>query len=116
MYWYNYIKLGWANGLTTSTLRNNSRGRGYRSTKKVYNNRLKGTQMSESNNLDIDRALEHLAELLASKLEAKREANLELAERVSDLEDKLSDENFSEDDIRDWISDGINNATITIES
>lgn len=76
----------------------------------------KGTQMSESNNLDIDRALEHLAELLASKLEAKREANLELAERVSDLEDKLSDENFSEDDVRDWISDAINNATITIES
>ena len=59
----------------------------------------KGTQMSESNNLDIDRALEHLAELLASKLEAKREANLELAERVSDLLEKLSDVNFLDDDI-----------------
>ena len=76
----------------------------------------KGTQMSESNNLDIDRALEHLAELLARKLEERQATHADLLNRVIDLEDKLSDENFSEDDIRDWISDAINNATITIES
>jgi len=81
--------------------------------------------MSESNNLDINlhKVLDKLAELLAQELEEKRSdhqdlvARLdELFERVVDLEDKLSDENFSEDDVRDWISDAINNATITIES
>ena len=79
--------------------------------------------MSESNNLDINRLLDKLAELLAQKLEEKRDdhqdlvARLdELFERVVDLEDKLSDENFSEDDVRDWISEAINSATITIES
>ena len=74
--------------------------------------------MSESNNLNIDRALDNLAELMARKLEEKmkREVTHELLQRVSDLEDKLSDGNFSEDDVRDWISEAINNATITIES
>ena len=72
--------------------------------------------MSESNNLDIDQLLNKLAELLAQKLEEKRSDHADLLDRVTDLEDKLSDENFSEDDIRDWISDAINNATITIES
>jgi len=79
--------------------------------------------MSESNNLDIDQVLNKLAELLAQKLEDKRNDHQdlvvrldELVDRVTDLEDKLSDENFSEDDIRDWISEGINDATITIES
>ena len=72
--------------------------------------------MSESNNLDIDQVLNKLAELLAQKLEEKRSDHADLLDRVTDLEDKLSDENFSEDDIRDWISDAINNATITIES
>ena len=72
--------------------------------------------MSESNNLDIDQVLNKLAELLAQKLEEKRSDHADLLDRVTDLEDKLSDENFSEDDIRDWISDAINNATVTIES
>ncbi len=74
--------------------------------------------MSESNNLDIDlhKVLDKLAELLAQTLEEKRRDHAELLDRVTDLEDKLSDENFSEDDVRDWISDAINNATITIES
>jgi len=76
----------------------------------------KGTQMSESNNLDIDQVLNKLAELLAQKLEERKSDNATLLDRVTDLEDKLSDENFSEDDVRDWISDAINNATITIES
>ncbi len=68
--------------------------------------------MSESNNLNIDQALEYLAELLARKLEEKQRTHADLLNRVIDLED----EKFSEDDIRDWISDAINNATITIES
>ena len=79
--------------------------------------------MSESNNLDINQLLDNLAELLAHKLEDKRNDHQdlvvrldELFERVVDLEDKLSDENFSEDDVRDWISEAINSATITIES
>ena len=72
--------------------------------------------MSESNNLDIDQVLNKLAELLAQKLEERKSDNATLLDRVTDLEDKLSDENFSEDDVRDWISDAINNATITIES
>ena len=74
--------------------------------------------MSESNNLDIDlhKVLDKLAELLAQTLEEKRRDHAELLDRVTDLEDKLSDENFSEDDVRDWISEAINNATITIES
>jgi|TARA_A100001515_G_scaffold86688_1_gene68845 hypothetical protein len=72
--------------------------------------------MSESNNLDINQVLDKLAELLAQKLEEKRSDHADLLDRVVDLEDKLSDENFSEDDVRDWISDAINNATITIES
>jgi hypothetical protein len=72
--------------------------------------------MSESNNLDIDQILNKLAELLAQKLEERKSDNATLLDRVTDLEDKLSDENFSEDDVRDWISDAINNATITIES
>ena len=72
--------------------------------------------MSESNNLDINQVLDKLAELLAQKLEEKRSDHADLLDRVVDLEDKLSDENFSEDDVRDWISDVINNATITIES
>ena len=72
--------------------------------------------MSESNNLDINQVLDKLAELLAQKLEEKRSDHADLLNRVWVLEDKLSDENFSEDDVRDWISDAINNATITIES
>lgn len=74
--------------------------------------------MSESNNLDIDlhKVLDKLAELLAQTLEEKRRDHAELLDRVTDLEDKLSDENFSEDDVRDWISEAINSATITIES
>ena len=72
--------------------------------------------MSESNNLDIDQILNKLAELLAQKLEERKSDNATLLDRVTDLEDKLSDENFSDDDVRDWISDAINNATITIES
>jgi len=74
----------------------------------------KGTQMSESNNLDIDQVLNKLAELLAQKLEERKSDNATLLDRVTDLEDRIDD--FSEDDIRDWISDAINNATITIES
>jgi len=74
----------------------------------------KGTQMSESNNLDIDQILNKLAELLAQKLEERKSDNATLLDRVTDLEDRIDD--FSEDDIRDWISDAINNATITIES
>jgi uncharacterized protein YpuA (DUF1002 family) len=74
----------------------------------------KGTQMSESNNLDIDQVLNKLAELLAQKLEERKSDNASLLDRVTDLEDRIDD--FSEDDIRDWISDAINNATITIES
>lgn len=74
----------------------------------------KGTQMSESNNLDIDQVLNKLAELLAQKLEERKSDNATLLDRVTDLEDRMDD--FSEDDIRDWISDAINNATITIES
>ena len=74
--------------------------------------------MSESNNLDIDlhKVLDKLAELLAQTLEEKRSDHADLLNRVWVLEDKLSNENFSEDDVRDWISDAINNATITIES
>lgn len=75
--------------------------------------------MSESNNLDINKALDNLAELMARKLEEKmkREVTHELLQRVSDLEDKLSMFlNINEDDVRDWISEAINNATITIES
>ena len=72
--------------------------------------------MSESNNLDINQVLDKLAELLAQKLEEKRSDHADLLDRVVDLEDKLSDENFSEDDVRDWISEAINSATITIES
>jgi|TARA_B100001094_G_C17697654_1_gene561145 hypothetical protein len=74
----------------------------------------KGTQMSESNNLDIDQVLNKLAELLAQKLEERKSDTASLLDRVTDLEDRIDD--FSEDDIRDWISDAINNATITIES
>jgi len=74
----------------------------------------KGTQMSESNNLDIDQILNKLAELLAQKLEERKSDTASLLDRVTDLEDRIDD--FSEDDIRDWISDAINNATITIES
>ena len=74
----------------------------------------KGTQMSESNNLDIDQVLNKLAELLAKKLEERKSDNATLLDRVTDLEDRIDD--FSEDDIRDWISEAINNATITIES
>jgi hypothetical protein len=74
----------------------------------------KGTQMSESNNLDIDQVLNKLAELLAQKLEERKSDNATLLDRVTDLEDRIDD--FSEDDIREWISDAINNATITIES
>jgi|TARA_R110000851_G_scaffold113251_1_gene237791 hypothetical protein len=74
----------------------------------------KGTQMSESNNLDIDQVLNKLAELLAQKLEERKSDNATLLDRVTDLEDRIDD--FSEDDIRDWISEAINNATITIES
>jgi len=74
----------------------------------------KGTQMSESNNLDIDQVLNKLAELLAQKLEERKSDNATLLDRVTDLEDRIDD--FSEDDIREWISDAINNATVTIES
>jgi len=74
----------------------------------------KGTQMSESNNLDIDQVLNKLAELLAQKLEERKSDNASLLDRVTDLEDRIDD--FSEDDIREWISDAINNATVTIES
>ena len=74
----------------------------------------KGTQMSESNNLDIDQVLNKLAELLAQKLEERKSDNATLLDRVTDLEDRIDD--FSEDDIRDWISEAINNATVTIES
>jgi len=70
--------------------------------------------MSESNNLDIDQILNKLAELLAQKLEERKSDNATLLDRVTDLEDRIDD--FSEDDIRDWISEAINNATITIES
>lgn len=70
--------------------------------------------MSESNNLDIDQVLNKLAELLAQKLEERKSDTASLLDRVTDLEDRIDD--FSEDDIRDWISEGINNATITIES
>ena len=75
--------------------------------------------MSESNNLDIDQVLNKLAELLAQKLEDKRNDHQDLVVRLDELVDRvtdLEDEKFSEDDIRDWISDAINNATITIES
>ena len=75
--------------------------------------------MSESNNLDIDQVLNKLAELLAQKLEDKRNDHQDLVVRLDELVDRvtdLEDEKFSEDDVRDWISDAINNATITIES
>lgn len=75
--------------------------------------------MSESNNLDIDQILNKLAELLAQKLIEKQDNYQDLGVRFDELVDRvtdLEDEKFSEDDIRDWISDAINNATITIES
>ena len=73
--------------------------------------------MSESNNLDIDQVLNKLAELLAKKLEERKSDNATLLDRVTDLEDRImACDDFSEDDVRDWISDAINNATITIES
>ena len=73
--------------------------------------------MSESNNLDIDQVLNKLAELLAQKLEERKNDNATLLDRVTDLEDRImACDDFSEDDVRDWISDAINNATITIES
>ena len=73
--------------------------------------------MSESNNLDIDQVLNKLAELLAQKLEERKSDNATLLDRVTDLEDRImACDDFSEDDVRDWISDAINNATITIES
>lgn len=75
--------------------------------------------MSESNNLDIDQILNKLAELLAQKLVEKQDNYQDLGVRFDELVDRvtdLEDEKFSEDDIRDWISDAINNATITIES
>ena len=73
--------------------------------------------MSESNNLDIDQVLNKLAELLAQKLEERKSDNATLLDRGTDLEDRImACDDFSEDDVRDWISDAINNATITIES
>ena len=73
--------------------------------------------MSESNNLDINQVLDKLAELLAQKLEERKSDNATLLDRVTDLEDRImACDDFSEDDVRDWISDAINNATITIES
>jgi hypothetical protein len=59
----------------------------------------------------LDSLLKKLAVYLANELDKRGD----LLSRLEDLEDSFSRENFSEDDVREWISDAINNAEISVD-